>query len=66
MVGHFNKKDFMKVVALKARASYREHLNPLARKKDVGIRCAKDRLTLKDRLFGPQTDLPKEQMAKVL
>ncbi|GIS85333.1 MAG: hypothetical protein CM1200mP16_16330 [Nitrospina sp.] len=29
-VGHFNKKDFQKVVAMKSRASFREHLNPLA------------------------------------
>ncbi len=64
-VGHFNKKDFMKVVALKARAYYREHLNPLARKKDVGFRCAKDRPPLMERLFGTQTDSPKEQMARI-
>ena len=59
-VGHFNKKNFKKVVALKSRASFREHLNPLARKKDVGFRCAKDRPPLIERLFGPQPDLSKQ------
>ena len=42
-VGHFPKKSYKKVVALKARASYREKLNPFSRKKDVGFRCAKDK-----------------------
>jgi formylglycine-generating enzyme required for sulfatase activity len=42
-VGHFPQKSYKKVVALKARASYREKLNPFARKKDVGFRCAKDK-----------------------
>ena len=65
-VGHFNKKDFKKVVALKSRASFREHLNPLAIKKDVGFRCAKDRPPLIERLFGPKTDSPKQQTAKTL
>ena len=51
-VGHFNKKDFLKVVSLKARASYREHLNPMARRKDVGFRCAKDRPPFMERVFG--------------
>jgi formylglycine-generating enzyme required for sulfatase activity len=51
-VGHFNKKDFLKVISLKARASYREHLNPLARKTDVGFRCAKDRPPFMERVFG--------------
>ncbi len=45
-VGHFPKKSYKKVVALKARASYREKLNPFARKKDVGFRCAKDKAPL--------------------
>ena len=39
------------VVALKARASYREKLNPLARKIDVGFRCAKTKPSLWDQLF---------------
>ncbi|MFQ5450863.1 MAG: formylglycine-generating enzyme family protein [Nitrospinaceae bacterium] len=43
-VGHFSSKDYKKVVALKARASYREKLTPFARKKDVGFRCVKDRV----------------------
>ena len=51
-VGHFNKKDFQKVVALKARASYREHLTPFASKKDLGFRCAKDRPPIMERIFG--------------
>jgi len=42
-VGHFPKKSYKKVVALKARASYREKLNPFSRKKDVGFRCAKEK-----------------------
>lgn len=42
-LGHFSKKNYKKVASLKARASYREKLNPLARKKDVGFRCAKDK-----------------------
>ena len=51
-VGHFSKQDYLKVVELKARASYREHLSPLARKKDVGFRCAKDRKPFMERVFG--------------
>lgn len=61
-VGHFSKKDFLKVVALKARASYREHLNPLARKKDVGFRCAKDRPPFMERVFGVKSAEPKESV----
>ena len=45
-VGHFSKKSYKKVVALKARASYREKLNPFARRIDVGFRCAKDKAPL--------------------
>lgn len=59
-VGHFSKKDFLKVVSLKARASYRAHLNPLARKKDVGFRCAKDRPSFMERVFGIKSAEPKE------
>ena len=51
-VGHFPKKDYQKVVALMARASYREKLSPLARNKDVGFRCVKDKLSLYQRWFG--------------
>lgn len=50
-VGHFPKKEYRKVVALKARASYREKLSPLSRKIDVGFRCAKTKRSLWDRLF---------------
>ena len=59
-VGHFRKKDFQKVVALKARASYRAHLNPFANKKDIGFRCAKDRSSLMKRIFGMEKNQPKE------
>ncbi len=45
-VGHFRGKDYKRVLALKARAGFREKLFPLARKKDVGFRCAKDRRPL--------------------
>jgi len=51
-VGHFSKKDYMKVVALKARASYREKQVPFARQKDLGFRCVKDRPSLVERLLG--------------
>ena len=51
-VGHFSKEEYEKVIALKSRASYREHLNPLSKKKDVGFRCAKDKLTLYETFFG--------------
>jgi formylglycine-generating enzyme required for sulfatase activity len=59
-VGHFSKKEFLKVVALKARASYREHLSPLSRRKDVGFRCAKDRPPFMERIFGVKSDPPKD------
>ena len=55
-VGHFSKKDYEDVVAKKARASYREKMNPLSSKKDVGFRCAKDKLTLFEKLFGKEKD----------
>lgn len=45
-VGHFPKEEYMKTVALLARASYREKLNPFAKKKDVGFRCVKDKKSL--------------------
>jgi len=58
-VGHFPKEEYEKVVALKSRASYRERLNPLSRKKDVGFRCAKDKRTLYEKFFGkkPKTKI---------
>ena len=40
------------MVAMKARASFLEHLNPLANKKDIGFRCAKDRPGFMERVFG--------------
>ena len=61
-VGHFSKKDFLKVVELKARASYREHLNPLARKIDVGFRCAKDRPAFVERIFGIKSSKKKPKI----
>ena len=51
-VGHFPKEEYEKVIVLKSRASYREHINPLSKKKDVGFRCAKDKLTLYETFFG--------------
>jgi formylglycine-generating enzyme required for sulfatase activity len=51
-VGHFPKEEYKTVVALKSRANYREHINPLSKKKDVGFRCAKDKLTLYEKFFG--------------
>ena len=45
-------EEYEKVIALKSRATYREHLNPLSKKKDVGFRCAKDKLTLYEKFFG--------------
>ena len=50
-LGHFPTKEYKKIVALKARASYREKLSPLARKIDVGFRCAKDREPLTKQLY---------------
>ena len=50
-VGHFPRDEYGKVVALMARASYREKLHPFARKDDVGFRCVKDRRTLYERWF---------------
>ena len=51
-VGHFPKEEYKKVVALKSRANYREHINSFSKKKDVGFRCAKDKLTLYEKFFG--------------
>jgi len=45
-------------VAMKSRASFREHLNPLANKKDIGFRCVKDRPGFMERIFGVK---PSEQ-----
>ena len=54
-VGHFSKKDYEKVVAMKARVSYREKLNPQSRKIDVGFRCVKKKPTFYQALFGEET-----------
>ncbi len=51
-VGHFPKKEYVKVVALKARAAYREKLNPAARRLDIGFRCAKDRKSFYETYIG--------------
>ncbi len=51
-VGHFSKKDYVRVVALKSRAAYREKLNPAAKRLDVGFRCAKDRKGFFETYFG--------------
>ena len=54
-VGHFNGNVYADVVEKKARASYREKMNPLSKKMDVGFRCAKDKLTLFESLFGKES-----------
>jgi formylglycine-generating enzyme required for sulfatase activity len=51
-VGHFPKKEYSKVVALKARAAYREKMHPMARKKDVVFRCVLERKALFEKWFG--------------
>jgi formylglycine-generating enzyme required for sulfatase activity len=50
-LGHFDKETYGKILALKARALYREKLNPISRKLDVGFRCAKDKKPLFQRLY---------------
>ena len=50
-VGHFPKKDYMKIVSLKARASYREKMNPKSYKIDVGFRCAMDKPPFTKRVY---------------
>ena len=50
-LGHFGAKDYAKAVALKARSGYRAKLPPLARKIDVGFRCAKSLEPLTKRIF---------------
>lgn len=55
-VGHFPRGEYGKVVALMARASYREKLHPFARKDDVGFRCVKDRHTLYERWFADKKE----------
>ena len=50
-VGHFSRKDYEKVVAMKARVSYREKLHPKSIKIDVGFRCAKVKPSFYQSLF---------------
>ena len=50
-IGHFPKKEYMKVMALKARVSYRQKLIPIRHTLDVGFRCAKDFPTVYERWF---------------
>jgi len=50
-VGHFPKKEYMKIVSLKARASYREKMNPRSYKIDVGFRCAIDKPPMTKRIY---------------
>jgi formylglycine-generating enzyme required for sulfatase activity len=62
-VGHFNGNVYADVVEKKARASYREKMNPLSKKMDVGFRCAKDKLTLFESIFGKEsTPSPGKQL----
>ncbi len=56
-VGHFKGKEYKRVLALKARASFREKLHPFSRKKDVGFRCAKDRKPLFSQKKEPEKNL---------
>ncbi len=65
-VGHFPKNEYRKVVALKARASFREKLSPLSRKIDVGFRCAKSRPTVWQQLFSSGKEKEKEKIIDVL
>ncbi len=65
-VGHFPKNEYRKVIALKARASFREKLSPLSRKIDVGFRCAKSRPTVWQQLFSSGKDKEKEKIIDVL
>ncbi|HJL72770.1 MAG TPA: SUMF1/EgtB/PvdO family nonheme iron enzyme [Nitrospinaceae bacterium] len=51
-VGHFSEEEYRKVIALKSRGTSRERLNPFSRKDDVGFRCAKDKLSIYERVFG--------------
>jgi len=51
-IGHFPKKAYNKVMALKARVSYRQKLHPIRRAIDVGFRCAQDKPSLYERWFG--------------
>ncbi len=60
-VGHFPMKEYKKVVALMARASYRQKMNPFVREKDVGFRCVKEKPPLWKKLFVPPEEEKKEK-----
>lgn len=51
-IGHFPKEAYQKTVALMSRALYREKLNPLLGKSDVGFRCVKETTSLLQQFFG--------------
>ncbi|MCA9484502.1 MAG: SUMF1/EgtB/PvdO family nonheme iron enzyme [Nitrospina sp.] len=51
-VGHFSKKDYVRVVAMKSRTAFREKLHPVIRRIDVGFRCARDRKGFFETYFG--------------
>lgn len=53
-VGHFSKKDYTRVVAMKSRAAFREKLHPVIRRIDVGFRCANDRKGFFETYFGSE------------
>ncbi len=50
-IGHFPKKSYKKVMALKARVSYRQKMKPISHTIDVGFRCAQDKPSLYQRWF---------------
>jgi formylglycine-generating enzyme required for sulfatase activity len=62
-VGHFPEKEYKKVVRLKARVSYREHLHPILRKPDVGFRCVKEVPSTFEVLFGESAEQDKTPQA---
>ncbi|PIQ96912.1 MAG: hypothetical protein COV67_06975 [Nitrospinae bacterium CG11_big_fil_rev_8_21_14_0_20_56_8] len=53
-VGHFSKEDYIEVIRQKARASYRERINPFARKADLGFRCVREKKTFWEAWFGKE------------
>ena len=59
-VGHFPKKEYRKVIALKSRISFREKLNPLRRTIDLGFRCAKDKPHFFKQYLERPLKIPKE------
>jgi formylglycine-generating enzyme required for sulfatase activity len=63
-IGHFPKEAYQKTLALMARAAYREKLNPLSAKADVGFRCAKDVTSLFSALFEEKIKPPQKNIQK--